>query len=81
MELTIYTETVIDSSYYLRNYEGKCTILHEHSWKICIWIRGNFDDLNNDGLLFDFTNIKELKGILDHTLLNNLSEFYEKTLL
>ncbi|HPO48724.1 MAG TPA: 6-carboxytetrahydropterin synthase QueD [Spirochaetota bacterium] len=72
MELTIYTEDFFDSAHFLENYEGKCSRLHGHTWKVSVWVKG--DDANRDksGILWDFGNIKEITESLDHKVLNEV---------
>lgn len=78
MKITIYTETVIDYAHFLRNYEGKCKFCHGHSAWVRIWVRGDIEQLDDRGILFDFTNVKNIKDIFDHKLINDMTEFKEK---
>ncbi len=56
------------------SYESKCENLHGHNWIIDIFIRG--EELNQDGMLFDFTHIKRLiVDRLDHQNLNDVLLF------
>ena len=73
--LTLHTEVVIDSSHYLKGYEGNCKRIHGHSWFIEVWIKGNASQLDDVGILFDFGNIKKLKDKYDHQLINEISPF------
>lgn len=75
MILTLYTETVIDSSHQLRGYDGKCANTHGHSWKISLWIRGDEVKKDKVGILFDFGNVKDIKEELDHKFLNDIPPF------
>lgn len=75
MLLRLYTETVIDSCHKLIGYDGKCQNLHGHSWKICVWIRGDSKYKDEVGILFDFGNIKSIKEKYDHKLLNEIPPF------
>ena len=75
MMLKLYTETVIDSCHWLRDYKGKCRNLHGHSWKICVWIQGDSKYKDEVGILFDFGNIKNIKEKYDHKLLNEIPPF------
>ena len=53
------------------SYESKCQNLHGHNWIITIYCRAA--ELNRDGMVIDFTHIKEnIQGALDH---RNLNEF------
>jgi len=65
------------AAHQLREYEGRCERLHGHNWKVEVCVRG--DEPGNDGLLVDFSIIKEkTKKIideLDHEFLNELKPF------
>ena len=53
------------------SYESKCTNLHGHNWIITVECRAK--ELNVDGMVTDFSHIKELvKGKLDHSLINEV---------
>lgn len=73
--IRIYTETVIDSSHKLIDYEGKCKNLHGHTWKISLWVEGSEEYINDIGILFDFGILKQIIKKFDHTFLNDLKEF------
>jgi 6-pyruvoyltetrahydropterin/6-carboxytetrahydropterin synthase len=74
-KLLLHTETVIDSAHYLEGYDGKCRDYHGHSWRIRIWIKGLESDRDSVGILFDFGNVKELKELLDHKMINDVVDF------
>jgi len=76
----MYILTVEDSfssAHQLRGYQGKCENLHGHNWKVELNIQGK--ELDNIGLLLDFTEIKrmlkEVMNFLDHKNLNDLPPF------
>jgi 6-pyruvoyltetrahydropterin/6-carboxytetrahydropterin synthase len=73
--IKLHTEVVIDSAHFLKNYEGNCANIHGHSWRCRIWIKGSSWQLNDLGILFDFTNVKKIKDRYDHKLLNECSPF------
>ena len=51
------------------SYESKCTNLHGHNWVITVHCKAS--TLNSDGMVCDFTHIKNLiSGRLDHKNLN-----------
>ncbi len=53
------------------SYESKCTVLHGHNWIITIECRSR--ELNQDGMVVDFTHIKQLiNEVLDHAVLNDV---------
>lgn len=56
------------------SYESKCSGIHGHNWIITVFCRGK--ELNADGMVCDFTHIKQLiHGYLDHGYLNELIPF------
>lgn len=55
-------------------YESKCTRRHGHNWIITVYCRAR--QLNAEGMVCDFTRIKELiQGRLDHVDLNEVFPF------
>ena len=53
------------------SYESKCSVLHGHNWIITIECRSR--ELNQDGMVVDFTHIKQLiNEVLDHAVLNDV---------
>lgn len=55
-------------------YESKCQQLHGHNWIIDVYLRS--DELNPDGMIMDFTDIKKnISDELDHKVLNDLLPF------
>lgn len=53
------------------SYESKCTTLHGHNWIITIECRSR--ELNADGMVADFTHIKQkIMGMLDHQVINDV---------
>jgi 6-pyruvoyltetrahydropterin/6-carboxytetrahydropterin synthase len=51
----------------LLNYSGKCKHLHGHNGRVVIVLEG--DDLDNRGMLVDFSDVKNaLQGWIDETL-------------
>lgn len=56
------------------SYESKCQNLHGHNWIIYVYCKG--EELNQDGMLMDFTHIKkQIHERLDHQNLNNVLDF------
>lgn len=56
------------------SYESKCSVLHGHNWIITIHCKS--EKLNADGMIADFTHIKEkVLGRLDHAVLNEVVDF------
>ncbi len=55
-------------------YESKCSRLHGHNWIITVYCMAG--ELNTDGMVCDFTEIKRsIHGFLDHGNLNELLPF------
>ena len=53
------------------SYCSKCTNMHGHNWIITVECRAK--ELNKDGMVTDFTHIKEIvKDKLDHSLINDV---------
>ena len=56
------------------DYESKCTQPHGHNWVITVYCRA--EELNEDGMVVDFTLIKRtIKQRLDHQVLNDVLTF------
>lgn len=53
------------------SYESKCSRLHGHNWIITVECRAK--ELNKDGMVVDFTHIKEMvMDKLDHAVINDV---------
>jgi len=73
--MKLRTEFTFDAAHRLVDYQGKCSNLHGHIWKVIIGIKGTTENLDNVGILWDFTNAKKLKELLDHkTILKECEE-------
>lgn len=56
------------------DYESKCTEVHGHNWILTIECRAK--ELNVNGMVTDFTHVKEfILGKLDHAVLNDVLPF------
>lgn len=56
------------------DYESKCSQLHGHNWIITVFCRSR--ELNANGMLTDFTHIKqEITEMLDHKNFNDVLPF------
>lgn len=53
------------------DYASKCCNLHGHNWKITVTCRVSDDGLDRNGMVVDFTKIKETVNKLDHANLND----------
>lgn len=65
----------ISAAHSLRlSYESKCCSIHGHNWIITVECKSK--KLNADGMVTDFTHIKELvTDRLDHAVLNDVVDF------
>ncbi len=53
------------------SYPSKCENLHGHNWIVTVYCRSR--ELNADGMVVDFTRIKQIvQGQLDHKNLNEV---------
>lgn len=56
------------------SYDSKCSNLHGHNWIITVHCKAA--TLNSDGMVTDFTHIKEnISGLLDHANFNDVLPF------
>ncbi|MBT3363796.1 MAG: 6-carboxytetrahydropterin synthase QueD [Chloroflexi bacterium] len=66
-----------DAAHYLRDYNGKCEVLHGHRFEVVVNLK--CEVLNDIGLAYDFTELKKhLNDILDnydHTCINEVAPF------
>ena len=65
----------ISASHQLKlSYDSKCTQLHGHNWIVTIYCKAS--ELNADGMVVDFTHLKQLiRDRLDHANLNEILPF------
>ncbi len=56
------------------SYESKCSQMHGHNWRITVFCRSR--ELNADGMVVDFTEVKRrVMEQLDHRNLNEVLPF------
>lgn len=72
--ITVTKVFKFDSAHYLPNYEGKCSNLHGHQWRLEVSIRKRINE--NTGMVVDFGDIKTIVNkfvidILDHSTIND----------
>ena len=75
MELKMYyveKKLEISASHRLQlDYMSKCENLHGHNWHITIYCKA--ENLNQNGMVYDFSLIKEnIQALLDHKNLNDI---------
>lgn len=75
---SIQTEHSFDSAHFLSGYEGKCSNIHGHRWRVIVTIGSEHIEQNgqngqNRGMIVDFSDLKhDLKrevDFLDHALI------------
>lgn len=53
------------------DYESKCREIHGHNWAITVFCRS--DELDDNGMVVDFTHIKrDVENALDHKFINDV---------
>ncbi len=56
------------------DYVSKCSNLHGHNWIIDVYLRS--ETLDNNGMVMDFTEIKEkITKKFDHQIINEIVDF------
>lgn len=77
-ELSI--ETSFSAAHCLRGHPGRCARMHGHNYRVIIVVQAG--ELNDQGMVIDFADLKEIcqqvVDPLDHTLLNDLPAFSEQ---
>jgi 6-pyruvoyltetrahydropterin/6-carboxytetrahydropterin synthase len=68
-----------DAAHFLRDYEGRCSRMHGHTWTVEVTLAG--EELGPSHLLVDFNDVKQLLDRLldgyDHACLNEIPPFDE----
>ena len=75
MTTSIRTEFYFEAAHQLNlSYESKCTNLHGHNWIIDVYLESR--ELDNNGMVMDFTHIKrEIQDKFDHKVINDVVDF------
>ena len=69
------SEASFDAAHFLKGYEGKCSNIHGHRWRVEVEIEGEklSEETQTRGMLVDFSDlkkaIKELCDKFDHTFI------------
>ena len=75
----IEIERCFSAAHQLRGYNGNCSNLHGHNYRVTVTVRSN--ELDRIGIALDFRKLKqELESLLeeyDHRNLSELPEFQE----
>lgn len=83
---TLKTEAEFDSAHFLKGYEGKCSNIHGHRWKIEVTVCGKTLEREGQirGMIVDFGTLKKdvraLADNLDHALIIEEGSMRELTL-
>ena len=83
---TLQTSACFDSAHFLKGYEGKCSNLHGHRWKVELTVAS--EELNEEGqtrgMVVDFKTLKDdlnkLCEQLDHCLIMEHGSLRDKTM-
>ena len=69
---TVIKRMEVSAAHFLKlSYPSKCENSHGHNWIITVHCRS--EKLNSDGMVVDFTHIKEVvMGNLDHKCINDV---------
>ena len=66
------TEQSFDAAHFLKDYDGKCSNIHGHRWRVVVSIRAEklSTEQQTKGMILDFSDLKKaLKSICDYELL------------
>ena len=81
----IKTEAAFDSAHFLKGYDGKCSNLHGHRWRVVAHIKSESlkEDEQMRGMVEDFGDfkgaLKELCDELDHCFIYEEGSLKEET--
>jgi len=63
-----------DSAHFLPGYDGKCSRVHGHTWRVAVTVEGTVDPAT--GMVVDFAVLKKIVEpwieLLDHRVLNEV---------
>ena len=62
--MKLKTKVEFDAAHRLVGYSGKCSNLHGHIWTVEFEVEG--EQLDDIGMMWDFTNTKMIKDLFDH---------------
>lgn len=83
---TLKSRTDFDSAHFLAGYEGKCSNIHGHRWKVELEVSSDTLDTtgNTRGMIVDFSSLKkdltDITDNLDHSLIIEAGSLKEKTM-
>lgn len=69
---TVIKRMEVSAAHFLKlSYPSKCENLHGHNWIITVYCHS--EELNSDGMVVDFTHVKEVvMGNLDHKCISDV---------
>ena len=68
---TVTKRIEVSGAHFLHlDYESKCTNLHGHNWIITVTVQN--DTLDRNGMVVDFSKIKEIVNQFDHHVINDV---------
>lgn len=79
------TDHSFDSAHFLAGYEGKCSNIHGHRWKVLVEVMSEelIEDGQLKGMYVDFSKLKDdlrqKVDYLDHSLIIEKNSLKEKT--
>lgn len=82
---TLVSENSFDAAHFLHGYNGKCSNIHGHRWRIVVEIFSDklSEDKHTRGMVVDFDtlkeDIKEEVDYFDHSLIIEKGTLKEKT--
>lgn len=82
---TLVSENSFDAAHFLHGYNGKCSNIHGHRWRVVVEIFSDklSDDKQTGGMVVDFDTLKEdIKqevDYFDHSLIIEAGTLKEKT--
>lgn len=82
---TLVSENSFDAAHFLHGYNGKCSNIHGHRWRVVVEIFSDklSDDKQTRGMVVDFDTLKEdIKqevDYFDHSLIIEADTLKEKT--
>lgn len=83
---TLTTNACFDSAHFLSGYEGKCSNIHGHRWKVEIEVGSDSLEAQgqNRGMIVDFSKLKEdlanIADALDHCFIYETGTLKSKTI-
>ena len=82
----LQSEASFDAAHFLKGYQGKCSNIHGHRWRVVATVQGETlqDSGSEKGMLTDFgdlkTDLKALADQFDHALLVEEGSLRQTTL-